>query len=120
MRPKEPTTAIAATNAAEALYAMDDRGDFEDINRGLVVEIDKTLTPDGEVVFDFAECTRLSDGGLRTNYGPCRPNSAHLNGQPWTPAISGSRSTTVKARSGGQGWRVQISPARLNDRHHPT
>jgi hypothetical protein len=45
---------------------MDDRGDFEDINRGLVVEIDKTLTPDGEVVFDFAECTRLSDGG----YGP--------------------------------------------------
>jgi hypothetical protein len=103
MKPKEPTTAIAANNAAEALYAMDDRGDFEDINRGLVVEIDKTLTPDGEVVFDFAECTRLSDGGLRTNYGPCRPNSAHLNGQPWTPAISGSRSTTVEARSGGQG-----------------
>ena len=42
-------------------------------------------------------------GELRTNYGPRRPNSAHINGQPWTPAISGSRSTTVEARSGGQG-----------------
>ena len=40
---------------------------------------------------------------LRTSYGPRRPNSAHLNGQPWTPAISLSRSTTVEARSGGQG-----------------
>jgi hypothetical protein len=42
-------------------------------------------------------------GELRTNYGPRRPNSAHLNGQRWTPAISGSGSTTVEARSGGQG-----------------
>jgi hypothetical protein len=42
-------------------------------------------------------------GKLRTNYGPQRPKSAHLNRQPWTPAISGSRSTTVGARSGGQG-----------------
>ncbi len=40
---------------------------------------------------------------LRTNYGPRRPNSAHLNGQPWTPAGRHSRSTTVKPRSGGQG-----------------
>jgi hypothetical protein len=40
---------------------------------------------------------------LRTSYGPRRPNSARLNGQPWTPAISRSRSTTVEARSGGQG-----------------
>ena len=40
---------------------------------------------------------------LRTNYGPPRPNSAHINGQPWTPASSDSRSTTVMARSGGQG-----------------
>ena len=44
-----------------------------------------------------------SGAKLRTNYGPRRPNSAHLNGQRWTPAISGSRSTTVEARSGGQG-----------------
>jgi hypothetical protein len=40
---------------------------------------------------------------LRTNYGPRPPNSARVNGQRWTPAISGSRSTTVEARSGGQG-----------------
>ena len=40
---------------------------------------------------------------VRTNYGPRRRNSAHLNGQPWSPASSGSRSTTVEARSGGQG-----------------
>jgi hypothetical protein len=40
---------------------------------------------------------------LRTNYGPQRPNSAHLNGQPWTPASCCSRSTPVEARSGGQG-----------------
>ncbi len=39
----------------------------------------------------------------RTNYGPRRPNSAHLDGQPWTPAISGSGSTSVDVRSGGQG-----------------
>jgi len=26
---------------------------------------------------------------LRTNYGPRPPQSAHLNGQRWTPAISG-------------------------------
>jgi hypothetical protein len=37
------------------------------------------------------------------NYGPRRPNPAHVNGQRWTPAICGSRSTTVVARSGGQG-----------------
>ena len=42
-------------------------------------------------------------GELRTNYGPRRSNSAHINGQPWTPAINGSRSTTLAARSGGQG-----------------
>ena len=42
-------------------------------------------------------------GELRTNYGPRRSNSAHINGQPWTPAINGSRSTRLAARSGGQG-----------------
>src|SRR5215211_226006 len=44
-----------------------------------------------------------SESKLRTSYGPRRPNSAHLNGQLWTSAISGSRSRTVEARSGGQG-----------------
>jgi hypothetical protein len=44
-----------------------------------------------------------SGSKLRTSYGPRRPNSAHLNGQLWTSAISGSRSRTVEARSGGQG-----------------
>jgi hypothetical protein len=53
------------------------------------------------------ECAKL-----RTSYGPRRPNSAHLDGQPWTQAIKGSRSTTVEARSGVKGSRVQISPAR--------
>jgi hypothetical protein len=42
---------------------------------------------------------------LRTNYGPRRPNSAHVNDQPWTPATSGSRSTTVENRSGGSRGR---------------
>jgi hypothetical protein len=49
---------------------------------------------------------------LRTNYGPRPPNSAHVNGQLWTPAISGSRSTTVEARSSVKGSPVQISQAR--------
>ena len=40
---------------------------------------------------------------LRTNYGPPRPNSPHFNGQPWTRAMSGSVSTSVDDRSGGQG-----------------
>jgi hypothetical protein len=44
-----------------------------------------------------------SGAKLRTNYGPRRPNSAHLSGQPWTPVRRHSRSTTVKARSGDQG-----------------
>jgi len=47
--------------------------------------------------------TRGSGSKLRTSYGPRRPNSAHLNGQLWTSATSGSRSRTVEARSGGQG-----------------
>jgi len=46
--------------------------------------------------------TVTSRAELRTNYGPRRPNSAHLNGQPWTPATSGSCSATVEAQSGGQ------------------
>jgi hypothetical protein len=33
-----------------------------------------------------------SEARLRTNYGPRRPNSAHINGQPRTPASSGSHS----------------------------
>jgi hypothetical protein len=49
---------------------------------------------------------------LRTNYGPRPPNSAHVNGQLWTPAISGSRSTTVEARSSLKRSRVQISQVR--------
>jgi hypothetical protein len=40
---------------------------------------------------------------LRTKYGPRRPSSAHLNGQPWIPATSSSRPRSVEARSGGQG-----------------
>ena len=59
-----------------------------------------TLVPIG-----FGNLARAAGVGvkLRTSYGPRRPNSAHFNGQPWTPAIGGSRSTTVEARSGGQG-----------------
>jgi hypothetical protein len=49
------------------------------------------------------------------NSGPTTDHAGrietHLNGQPWTPARSRPRSTTVEARSGGQGSRVQISPA---------
>ena len=53
--PKEPTAATAEANrAALARYAMDDVGDFDDIDRGLVAKIDKTLTPQGDLVFDFA------------------------------------------------------------------
>ena len=47
---------------------------------------------------------------LRTKYGPRRPNSAHINGQPWTPSdkwftlvngggpIWGSRGREFKSR----------------------
>jgi alkyl sulfatase BDS1-like metallo-beta-lactamase superfamily hydrolase len=56
---------------------MDDRGDFEDIDRGLIVEIDKTLTPDGKVAFDFAEVDFLQAAE--------RPGSVK-------PACGGSRS----------------------------
>ena len=39
---------------------------------------------------------------LRTSYGPRRRNSAHLNGQPWSPTTCHLRSATA-ARSRGQG-----------------
>ena len=46
-------------------------------------------------------------GGSGANYGTVTGttplNSAQVNGQRRTPAISGSRSTAVEARSGGQG-----------------
>ena len=48
----------------------------------------------------------------RTNYGPRRPHSAHLNDQPSSPANSGSRATTVQPDLRVKGSRVQISPAR--------
>ena len=40
---------------------------------------------------------------------------AEANGQQWPPAISRSGSTTVEARTGVKGSRVQISPARPNE-----
>src|SRR5215207_4083495 len=41
--------------------------------------------------------------GLRTNYGPGRPNSVHVHGRQRTSMRGRSRSATEKARSGGQG-----------------
>jgi hypothetical protein len=53
---------------------------------------------------DWQSRARHGNGAkLRTNYGPRRPNSAHFNGQPWTPAIGGSGKTSVDVRAGGQG-----------------
>ena len=53
-----------------------------------------------------------SGAKLRTNHGPRRPHSAHLNDQPSSPANSGSRATTVQPDLRVKGSRVQISPAR--------
>jgi hypothetical protein len=46
---------------------------------------------------------------LRTNYGPHTTTAelSDLNGQPWPPASSGSRSTTVEPDLGVKGSRVQ-------------
>ena len=64
--PKEPTDATAEANrAALARQAMDDRADFEDIERGLIARIGKTLTADGEVVFDFATVQDMAPGQER-------------------------------------------------------
>ena len=48
--------------AALARQAMDDRADFEDIERGLIARIGRTLTADGEVVFDFAAVQDMAPG----------------------------------------------------------
>jgi hypothetical protein len=72
--------------------------------RLLAVELVEGRSPPSTATTIGSTPTYLWVGAkLRTNYGPRRPNSAHINGQPWTPASSGSRSTTVMARSGGQG-----------------
>jgi hypothetical protein len=49
---------------------------------------------------------------LRTSYGPSRPNSAHLNGQPWTLPRSRSPREPWRPDLAVKGSRVQISPAR--------
>ena len=72
--------------------------------RLLAVELVEGRSPPSTATTIGSTPTYLWVGAkLRTNYGPRRPNSAHLNGQPWTPASSDSRSTTMEARSGGQG-----------------
>ena len=59
-QPKEPTAAtVAANQAAEALYAMDDWEDFYDVDRGFVVGIDQTRDENDEVVFDTADVATL-------------------------------------------------------------
>ena len=64
--PKEPTAAtIEANRAAEALYAMDDREDFHDIDRGLIAAIDKTVNDAGQVVFDLHDVDFISDDAER-------------------------------------------------------
>jgi hypothetical protein len=52
---------------------------------------------------DQSGARHSSEAKLRTNYGPQRPSSADINGQPRTLAISGSGSTTASARSGARG-----------------
>jgi hypothetical protein len=63
----------------------------------------RTSSPSASDGLGLQWCWNTSGAKLRTNYGPPRRNSTHLDGQPWSPASNGSRSTTVEARSGGQG-----------------
>ncbi len=64
--PKEPTRAtVEANKAAEVRYALDDRDDFHDVDRGLIVEIDKTLNEAGEVVFDLQDVDFIADDTAR-------------------------------------------------------
>jgi hypothetical protein len=57
--------------------------------------------------------------GLRTNYGPDRPNSVHVHGRQRTSMRGRSRSATEKARSGGQGVAV-VDRLRLAEDLGPT
>jgi hypothetical protein len=79
-----------------------------------------TLTLLGPTRHGDHERAGSSGPELRTNYGPGRSYPAHLNGQPWIPARCRSRSTTIKARCGGQrvmsSWLVRCHPDDLAHR----
>jgi len=61
--PKDATSAtVAANTAAVAKHDMDDRQDFEDADRGLIVEFtEPVLGPDGRVIFDSRALDWISD-----------------------------------------------------------
>jgi hypothetical protein len=85
--------------------------------KGVLSQIlDAKTEPDTALDGGCQSRARQVGAKLRTSYGPRRPNSAHVNGQRWTPAICGSRSTTVATRSGVKGSRVETSPARPGKR----
>ena len=61
--PKDATPATAAANReAVALYAMDDRQDFADADRGLIAGFPgKVVNADGQVIFDLAQFDYITD-----------------------------------------------------------
>lgn len=61
--PKDATPATAAVNrAAVAQYAMEDRRDFADADRGLIAPFpDRLYAADGRVIFDAARFDYLAD-----------------------------------------------------------
>ena len=63
---KDPTQAtIDANEAAQSKYAMDDRDDFHDVDRGFIVGIDRTLNDAGDVVFDKTHTDYITDDAPR-------------------------------------------------------
>ena len=109
----------AERRAGQALRTMTD-------NEGLSVREAVDWCGSGLTVREITRLLRLDDAhqgqskrtsrmsGSWANYDQVRTNSAHLNGQLWTPAITGSRAIALEADLGGKGSRVQISPARLS------
>jgi len=61
--PKDATAATAAANRdAMALYAMDDRRDFADADRGFIAGFPgKVLGKDGRVIFDLGDYEYIAD-----------------------------------------------------------
>ena len=108
---KPATTFTSQTNqAAVAKYAMDDRQDFADADRGLITPLpDKLLNDKGEVIRDGAMLAYITDDAL-PGHGEPEPVAAVPTGQagravrgrrrPVPGAVRGANITIVDAPDG--------------------
>ena len=91
--PKPATPATAAANrAAVARYAMDDRQDFADADRGLIATFPdhKVVGADGQVIFDLAAVRLPRRRRAAPGHGEPEPVAA-VAGDPPGRAVQGGR-----------------------------